>query len=313
MTVPCPTPTQLLAAADGADEGVRAHAASCPRCRKALAALEDSRLLLEALPVPALRPELWAGVARELEADAIARREAAWDRRTAWLRRFFRNPVEVYALGILAALDWTRPRNPLAEFRLALTLPLAPTRAALSAAWPPGVRILLGILVTLFGVQLLVRAPWLGASPGQLLATAWILWMMGTPLEVRWGARRFLAFAGACALGSALTVLVLSRGGAAPVLDGAGVAFGVLVAYAAQDPGQRVRLLAWPVPAWVLAILLGALELALLCLGGSLAAAGHLAGGLVALAWIRRERSRSRRQGQGKDGSLGYLEMEERP
>lgn len=315
----CPSPSHLLAAADGREDGgVRAHAVACPRCRKALAALEDSRLLLETLPVPALRPELWEGVARELEADAAAAREMAWDRRTAWLRRFFKNPVEVYALGLLAALDWTRPRNPLAEVRLALTLPLAPSRASLRSAWPPGVRVLLGVLAALFGAGLLLRwfgvpAPWLGTSAGQLLANAWILWMMGTPLEARWGVRRFLAFAGACALGSSLVVLAISRGSGAPVLDGAGAAFGILVAYAMQAPGQRVRLLLWPVPAWVLAALLGVFELALICLGGSLAAAGHLAGGLVGLAWIRRDRSRSRCQGQGEEGSLGFLEMEDRP
>jgi hypothetical protein len=315
----CPSPAQLLAAADGReDRGALSHAASCPRCRKAIAALEDSRLLLESLPVPALRPALWEGVARELEADAAAAREMAWDRRTAWLKRFFMNPVEVYALGLLAALDWTRPRNPLAEVHLALSMPLAPSRERLRAAWTPGVRVLLALLAALFGIQLLlsglgIHAPWLSTSSGQLLASAWILWMMGIPLEARWGARRFLAFAGACTLGSSLAVLAISRGGAASVLDGAGAAFGILVAYAMNASGQRVRLLFWPAPAWLLAVLLAALELGLLCLGGSLPAAGHLAGGLVGLAWIRRERSRSRRQGQGKEGSLGYLEMEDRP
>lgn len=68
--------------ADGAwDQGiakaVEVHAAACPVCARRLAEAREVRRAIQALPRIGAPAELWSGIARRIEAEAVRRRVAA--------------------------------------------------------------------------------------------------------------------------------------------------------------------------------------------------------------------------------------------
>jgi membrane associated rhomboid family serine protease len=100
-------------------------------------------------------------------------------------------------------------------------------------------------------------------SPWQLLSYAFLhgsfnhlffnmfaVWMFGTPLEQAWGRQRFLVYYGACVVGAAVVQLLvqLFEGGIYPTIGASGGVFGLLLAYGAMWPENRIFLLFFPVP-----------------------------------------------------------------
>ena len=100
-------------------------------------------------------------------------------------------------------------------------------------------------------------------TPWQLLSYAFLhgnfnhlffnmfaVWMFGTPLEQAWGSQRFAAYFGACVVGAAVIQLIvqLFEGGVYPTIGASGGVFGLLLAYGAMWPDNRIFLLFFPVP-----------------------------------------------------------------
>jgi hypothetical protein len=65
-----------LDASDGRE--LDAHLAACPACRALLADLEEVRRVAATIPDLMPRPEVWAGIARRLEAEQVSRPRPFW-------------------------------------------------------------------------------------------------------------------------------------------------------------------------------------------------------------------------------------------
>ncbi|HET6396265.1 MAG TPA: rhomboid family intramembrane serine protease [Pseudoxanthomonas sp.] len=106
---------------------------------------------------------------------------------------------------------------------------------------------------------------------GHLLFNMLALYMFGAPLELTWGARRFLAYYLICVAGAGLCQLAVgwwsvSQGGPAyPTVGASGGVFGLLLAYGMLFPNQQVMLLFPPIPmkARTFVIVFGAITLLL--------------------------------------------------
>jgi membrane associated rhomboid family serine protease len=100
-------------------------------------------------------------------------------------------------------------------------------------------------------------------SPWQLISYAFLhgnfnhlffnmfaVWMFGTPLEQAWGRQRFIIYYVACVVGAAVIQLLvqLFEGGIYPTIGASGGVFGLLLAYGAMWPENRIFLLFFPVP-----------------------------------------------------------------
>jgi membrane associated rhomboid family serine protease len=100
-------------------------------------------------------------------------------------------------------------------------------------------------------------------SPWQLISYAFLhgnfnhlffnmfaVWMFGTPLEQAWGRQRFIIYYVTCVVGAAVIQLLvqLFEGGIYPTIGASGGVFGLLLAYGAMWPENRIFLLFFPVP-----------------------------------------------------------------
>ena len=100
-------------------------------------------------------------------------------------------------------------------------------------------------------------------TPWQLLSYAFLhgnfnhlffnmfaVWMFGTPLEQAWGSQRFTLYYVVCVVGAAVAQLLvqLFEGGVYPTIGASGGVFGLLLAYGAMWPNNRIFLLFFPVP-----------------------------------------------------------------
>ena len=65
-----------LDASDGRE--LDAHLAACPACRALLADLEEVRRVAATIPDLTPRPEVWAGIAKRLEAEQVSRPKPFW-------------------------------------------------------------------------------------------------------------------------------------------------------------------------------------------------------------------------------------------
>ena len=76
------------------------------------------------------------------------------------------------------------------------------------------------------------------------------VWMFGTPLEQAWGSQRFTLYYVVCVVGAAVAQLLvqLFEGGVYPTIGASGGVFGLLLAYGAMWPNNRIFLLFFPVP-----------------------------------------------------------------
>jgi membrane associated rhomboid family serine protease len=115
---------------------------------------------------------------------------------------------------------------------------------------------------------------------------AYALLLFGPRLERFWGTRRLVGFTALAALGGWIAHLFV--GGAAPLLGGSALAFGVLVAYALRWGGEEQILAGGFTPRvrWVVAAVGGVLVLAGIdeSVGGGSAFLAHLGG--AGAAWI---------------------------
>jgi len=126
------------------------------------------------------------------------------------------------------------------------------------------------------------------------------LFMFGGPLERLWGSRRFALYYLACVLTAAGTQLAVQNatGNSVPVAGASGGVFGLLLGYAWYFPRDEFLVLPvpLPLPAWLLAIIYGGIELFLGVTGNQPGVAhfahlgGMLGGALAILYWRARRR-----------------------
>ena len=88
---------------------LRRHLARCPRCQRELAALSGAQRLLESLPAPPLRADLWPGVAARLQARP-RRWRAGW-----WAAAMGVGVAASLFVGLLTARPTPLPTAPSSE------------------------------------------------------------------------------------------------------------------------------------------------------------------------------------------------------
>jgi len=119
------------------------------------------------------------------------------------------------------------------------------------------------------------------------------LWMFGSALEQVWGARRLLQYYLVSVLVAGLVQLMVASGSpmAYPTVGASGGLFGLLLGYAMLFPQRRLMLLFPPIPmpAWLFAVVFGALELTLGVTGeaSGIAHFAHLGGMLGGWLMLR--------------------------
>ena len=96
----------------------------------------------------------------------------------------------------------------------------------------------------------LISYAFLHGSFNHLFFNMFAVWMFGTPLEQAWGRQRFITYYAACVVGAAVIQLLvqLFEGGIYPTIGASGGVFGLLLAYGAMWPENRIFLLFFPVP-----------------------------------------------------------------
>lgn len=163
------------------------------------------------------------------------------------------------------------------------------------ALWPVGSGAASGGQVD-FHVWQLVTYGFLHGGLTHLLFNMFGLYMFGGPLEQVVGPRRFLAYYVVCVVTAALTQLLVSLGAGNiyPTVGASGGVFGLLLAYAAYFPRNRLFLLFIPVPipARIFVVIYAVAELALGVSGARTGIAhfahlGGLVGGALMLAYWR--------------------------
>lgn len=100
---------------------------------------------------------------------------------------------------------------------------------------------------------------------GHLFFNMFAVWMFGTPLERTWGTQRFAVYYTTCVVGAALAQIVVQQfeGGIYPTIGASGGVFGLLLAYGAMWPRNKIFLIFFPVPIearWFV-LIYGAIEL----------------------------------------------------
>ena len=91
------------------------------------------------------------------------------------------------------------------------------------------------------------------------------VWMFGTQLERTWGSNRFAIYYTTCVVGAAIIQILVQQfeGGIYPTIGASGGVFGLLLAYGAMWPRNKIFLLFFPVPIearWFV-LIYGAIEL----------------------------------------------------
>jgi len=158
--------------------------------------------------------------------------------------------------------------------------------------WPPGS----GDPQGQFHLWQVVTYSFLHSGQLHLLLNMLALFMFGSEIERVWGAGRFLLYFIVCVISAALMQIVVSGlapGPPHPTVGASGGIFGLLLAYGMLFPRRMVMLLFPPIPmpAWLLVVLYGAVEL-FFGISGTQAGVAHfahlggMAGGfLLTLYW----------------------------
>jgi membrane associated rhomboid family serine protease len=130
-------------------------------------------------------------------------------------------------------------------------------------------------------------------SLGHLAVNALTIFFIGSALEYDLGGkRRYFAFCAAAAAFAGLAWLIvawLMGGATGPLIGASGIAFAMIVAFAAIDPQRTVMLIVIPMRAWALALvmMLFALFGALMAPDAGVAHTAHLGGGIFGFLWVR--------------------------
>ena len=135
-----------------------------------------------------------------------------------------------------------------------------------------------------FQVWQIITHGFLHASPTHLFFNMFALYMFGRPLEQYWGRKRFSTYYFTSLIGAGLIQLLVTWGSAPPIptIGASGAVFGLLLAFGAMWPRQRIMLLIPPIPIqarWFV-IIYGSLQLFLGVYdnGSSVAYFAHLGG-----------------------------------
>jgi len=157
-------------------------------------------------------------------------------------------------------------RSPLASAPVAFGIILVCAIAYLTRFQPPSLA-LWPLESGYFTPWQLLSYAFLHGNFNHLFFNMFAVWMFGTPLEQAWGSQRFAAYFGACVVGAAVIQLIvqLFEGGVYPTIGASGGVFGLLLAYGAMWPDNRIFLLFFPVPVkakWFV-LIYGAIELLL--------------------------------------------------
>jgi membrane associated rhomboid family serine protease len=151
-----------------------------------------------------------------------------------------------------------------------------------------------------FEVWQLITYGFLHGGVVHLLFNMLALGMFGADVERVWGRDRFLTYYFVCVLSAGLTQVAVAywMGSETPTIGASGGVFGVLLAFGMLFPHRRILLLIPPVPmpAWLLVVVYGALELYLGVTGleSNVAHFAHLGGMLGGYLLIRYGRARRR-------------------
>jgi membrane associated rhomboid family serine protease len=99
----------------------------------------------------------------------------------------------------------------------------------------------------------LVTYAFLHGGMTHLFFNMFALWMFGSQIELRWGARRFAFYYLFCVIGAGALQLMISTSAAKsgmiyPTIGASGGVFGVLLAFGMMFPNQRIVLLFPPIP-----------------------------------------------------------------
>ena len=189
---------------------------------------------------------------------------------------------------------------------------------------PEVTRTLILVNVAMFAATLLLGGqtlawfallpPGYGFAPWQIVSYAFLhgslahivfnmfgLYFMGADVERVWGARRFVIYYFVCVVSAALlhvAIMQLTDADPAPMVGASGGVFGLLLAFAMLFPRRTIVPLIPPIPmpAWVFALLYGALELTLGVTGlqSGVAHFAHLGGMVGGWLLIRRWRGQRR-------------------
>lgn len=135
-----------------------------------------------------------------------------------------------------------------------------------------------------FQIWQLLTYGFLHGSTTHLFFNMFALYMFGLPLEQYWGRKRFGSYYFTCLIGAGAIQLLVTFGSMPPVptLGASGAVFGLLLAYGAMWPHNRIMLLFPPIPMearWFV-IIYGGLELFLgvVSSGSKVAHFAHLGG-----------------------------------
>jgi membrane associated rhomboid family serine protease len=119
-----------------------------------------------------------------------------------------------------------------------------------------------------------------------LLFNLLVLWMMGGEVERFWGRREFLRYYLVCVLGAAAMAFVFAFDGR--VIGASGGVFGVMTAFALMFPRRLIYV--WfvlPVPAWLLVLVLFAVELLVIGSRDGVAHFAHVGGALTGFLYLK--------------------------
>lgn len=85
---------------------------------------------------------------------------------------------------------------------------------------------------------------------GHLFFNMFAVWMFGTQLERAWGMHRFSVYYATCVVGAALIQILVQQleGGVYPTIGASGGVFGLLLAYGAMWPKNKIFLIFLPIP-----------------------------------------------------------------
>jgi len=128
------------------------------------------------------------------------------------------------------------------------------------------------------------------------------VWMFGTDLERRWGARAFTNYYFVCGIGAGLSMVLVSLIPWAPVhavydavtFGASGAVYGLLLAWAIIFPDRQILfMLFFPIPARVFVLIMDAIAFfsAIGASGGPVAHLAHLGGLLVGWIYLKGPRN----------------------